>query len=310
MIFLVSAEFNNQTWSEFLNSRGQALKGRVQVILPHELATQRRLQVGTYIFTDPDLWTPWQREVLGQVWQTLAEHAGSRLLNNPIAHLGRLEFQRSLVAEGINNFRTFTASALPSNLRFPVFLRFADDHKGARSPLLEDWEQLEEGLLRAALGGADHEKLLITEFSETVGEDGLYRKYGVYRIGKHIIPRLINFDRSWVVKSPNVVTQQTLKEEMDFLQFFSDHRTISHMFDLGGLEFGRVDYSFENGQMRVWEINPNPVILLPPNKYKAGQQPALDMFFETFLTVLAELNVESKEFVELNLSSGVAFSNQ
>lgn len=306
MIYLVASEINSQTWSTFLSTDGARLQSEVRVILPHEFATMSRLPVGTYFFLDPDLWTPWQLELLTQVWSTLESHGGCRLFNDPRRFNSRVELQRLLVERGTNPFRTFRASSIPDDLEFPVFLRYEDDHKGSRSPLLNDWAELEEGLTLAGLSGADKHKLLVCEFCETVGPDRLYRKFGVFRVGDAIIPRLINFDRSWIVKSPAVVTEETVAEERRFIENFHQEQEIREIFDLAGVDFGRVDYTFDaDGRMRAWEVNPNPLMLHPSHAYKPMQRPILRLFLDRLLEVLDTVNISSRETIPLSLRSGV-----
>ena len=40
---------------------------------------------------------------------------------------------------------------------------------------------------------------------------------------------------------------------------------IRKIFEIARIDYGRIDYSLKNGQIRVWEINTNPVIAAPKN---------------------------------------------
>ena len=44
--------------------------------------------------------------------------------------------------------------------------------------------------------------------------------------------------------------------------------------------YGRIDYGLLDGRLQVWEINTNPGVMLPPDKYKREQLPNLEIFAE------------------------------
>jgi len=143
--------------------------------------------------------------------------------------------------------------------RWPVFLRGANDHDGARTPLLHDAEAWEAALDR--LGGPDG--LLAVEFLETRGADGLYRKYSAFRIGDAIVPRHVFFGREWELKHAGHVDGATVEEELAYVRTNPHERALREVFDLARVEYGRIDYAMRGDRPQVWEINTNPMIMGP-----------------------------------------------
>ncbi len=164
--------------------------------------------------------------------------------------------------------------------------------------------QLDEALAMAALGGASKGALLVCEFCDTRGPDQLYRKYGVYRIGDELVYRLINFDLSWIVKSPSHVTSATLAEEANFVQTRPFHDEIWSAFETARIDFGGIDFSLQDGRMRGWEINTNPGLLHAPTKYRPGHWPNLNSSLSASAVAIEKLLVHSSESIPLKLTSG------
>lgn len=267
LIYLITHEDNAWTWNDFLESFGRELVGRVWPVCPNDLIGARQLPVGTYLFTDHEVMTIAQRDVLAQVWDQLERDGRSRLLNHPRRVVGRYELLKLLHAKEINNFRAFHLDELPSDLRFPVFLRVENDHRGSRSPLLNDWQELDAWLVRGVLGCPPGANLIVIEFCDTVCPDGYYRKYGSFIVGGRVLPPMLDINEHWVVKRSEQVIPPTAQEEWDYLLTSPFEKEISGIFEMAGCDFGRIDFAFEDGQMRVWEINSNARLCMPPSEY-------------------------------------------
>lgn len=208
-----------------------------------------------------------QRELLAQVWDQLERDGRSRLLNNPRRVIGRYDLLKLMYAKGINNFRAFRIDELPSDLRFPVFLRVENDHRGSRSELIHDWRELDAWLVRGALGCPPGANLIVVEFCDTVCPDGNYRKYGSFRVGGRVLAPMLDINVHWMVKRGYQVIPPTAQKEWDHLLTNPFEEATSEIFEMAGYDFGRIDFAFQGGQMRVWEINSNARLCTPPSEY-------------------------------------------
>ena len=219
---------------------------------------------GVFIFSDLERLRDDEYERADELARRI-ESAGARVLNKPSGARRRYSLLRSLHDAGKNPFNVYRSTDVDENVRFPVFVRRERAHNGAISPLLNNREELNRALaqLRASLPVADD--LLVVEYVHTAGSaDGLFRKYSVMRIDQTLIARHILFSRDWIDKDADVVTDETLIEENQFLADFPHARQIREIFEFAGINYGRIDYSVLDGKIVTWEINTNPRILQSP----------------------------------------------
>ena len=76
-----------------------------------------------------------------------------------------------------------------------------------------------------------------------------------------ILPRHLFFSRHWVVKDWSVLDDALLREEQQYLATNPHERQLREIFAAARIEYGRIDYSLRDGEMQVWEINTNPIII-------------------------------------------------
>jgi len=306
MIFHLAREDNAWPPSEFLRGWGAEVAPIFRTGRFHELGEQTELPSGTYLFSDIEMSTPLQIEMLSQVWTQLEAHGGSRLLNDPLKVKARYALLRTLYDEGINCFRSFHMDELPADLHFPVFVRVENDHQGSRTPLLEDWAQLDRWLIKAALGGAEPPKLLVTEFFDTRGADGLYRKFGAFKVGDRIIARLVHFGKEWMVKSPDLIFPEGVEEERRYMEDNPYEDQIRRAFELARVDYGRMDFAVKDGRIAVWEINTNPIITHPKDRYQPAHLPAQERFAQRMVDALKAIDTPGPiARVPVRLSLGV-----
>ena len=226
----------------------------------HDLARRESIPSGAYIFCDRERMSEVQRSLAIKIWDQLTVGGDSvRLLNNPRIQLSRFELLRALYEKGINEFRAFRADALPGDLRWPVFVRLEQDHSGPKSDLIRESGSLWRAIAECVLGGAKLHEVLVVEYVDAVSPDGAYRKYGAYRVGNRIFGQHLLLGTEWSVKSEKrLKSTQALQENRDyFLQ--NPHRDLlMPYFEIAGIDYGRIDYSFIEGRIQIWEINDNP----------------------------------------------------
>jgi len=221
-----------------------------------------RMAGGPQIFAALDQLTAVQRELVGTLWDAHAAAAPQvPRLNDPRRVLLRFELLQRLWQEGLNTFRVYGVDQADEVTRFPVFVRHRHRHNGPATRLVDTHDELRRVLTALRIRGrrlADH---MIVEFCDVSGSDRLYRKYAAFKIGAHIIPSHAFVARKWNVKSQSTEpTEATVHEGIQYQRENPHADWLRRVFDLAGIDYGRVDYGVANGVPQVWEINLNATI--------------------------------------------------
>ena len=236
---------------------------------------------GTYIFSDLERLTSAQSELMADVRDQLAAAGdGMRLLNHPTRSLRRFALLRELSEAGGNGFRAYRASEPLDGVRFPVFLRRADEHEGNVTGLLRDHREVDQAIVRALLSGVELDQVLIVEFCDTSQGSRRFRKYSAFRVGDRIIPRHLIFSEKWMLKLPDILDPAAIAEERGYLESNPHERELREIFDLAHIEYGRIDYGLLDDRLQVWEINTNPIVMLARDRYQRQHLPAQEFFAE------------------------------
>ncbi len=296
MIHFVVTEKGSFSIRGYLTEDGLALAGRMRVVSYKELAHMRRLPLGTWVFTEPDQLDAPRRELATLVAERLtAQGAGVRILNDPRQVRLRAELLGAAHAVGVNEHRAWPATDVPlESLRYPVFVRFADQHIGNLTPLLHSPPSLAEALATLGADGKPRDELLVVEFADTKDEHGIYRKYSAYNVGGRIIAKALEQSRDWMVKWDNrVFDRQRADEELAYCETNPHEEWIREMFLLARIDYGRIDYGVLRGKPQLWEINTNPTIGRGPNRNKVRRPEVVEYkkmiasaratFYETFV---------------------------
>ena len=274
MNYLVNRQFADSVEGYLESPWPGEMAGRIHVVAYQDASALRELPAGTTLLSDHERFTPAQRELARRVWRALGE-AGVPRLNDPDRVLRRAPLLDALHRAGINAFRAVPATEPLEGLRYPVFVREANEHTGTLTRLLGSRRELGRSLaLLTRFGGLRPEDLLVVEFCDTrVGGTGPFPKYAVFRVGDRLIPRYLEFGEHWVVKSDSrSVTQELVERELDFMRRNPHEETLRRVFDLAGIDYGRADYGVLDGRVQVWEINTNPRIG-PRSRARGGPSP-------------------------------------
>lgn len=230
------------------------------------LLRARSLPGGTWIFLDIERLSDAERRRVSLIACRL-EDAGLPVLNHPLRAAGRYALQRRLYAAGINDFETLRVEERRMPQRWPVFVRFENDHHSPDARLLDGPEQLQAVLDEYRARGVPESSLLIVEYRGAPGEDGLWRKYSAYRVGEYIIHHHMVRQDSWVAKYGNPAAVRgdehwrALRiEERDFVHADGDPLGLKAAFEAGGIDYGRADFGIVDGQVKLYEINTNPTL--------------------------------------------------
>ncbi len=254
-----------------------------------QLFLMRQFPRGTYVFADHERLTARDLDRLAKLCSQLENARGFQLLNHPARTLGRLPLLKRLRQTGINQFDAYRLSDHPQPKHFPVFIRGEDDHKGPLSTLIHTQQQLDHAYRTwDQRWGRTHRKLVV-EHCDIGDENGVYRKYAAFRIGNRILPRHLFFSRHWCVKSWELLDEDLLAEERQYIDDFPHHDQLLQIFELAGVDFGRIDYGVKEGMLQVWEINTNPML---PVDYGGGgeaRQSLHDAFNQRFIDAMRAL---------------------
>jgi len=291
MIAFVTTRAGRHTIDDYLAGIAVNLRRLVTVWTYEDLARRFAAQTlpnATIVFTDIERLTATEAERAAHICDALAATPERwRTLNHPRRTLRRLPLLERLYAEGVNDFRAWPATReQPDDVQFPVFLRIADDHAGARSDLLHD-----RSSLSAAVRDLDA-RWIACEYRPHVGE-GAFIKYGAFILRGQIHPRHVMFSPHWIVKSNELTTSRTMHASWVYLNTNPHADTLAHIARLAYVDYGRIDYvALPNGRVRVWEINTNPHLCSLVTLADRPRRVLHDAWHQRFAQALRALDLE------------------
>ena len=299
---------NAWTVRAFLDTWGRAVAERFRVVHYEDLGSLEEVSPGVCIFTDLDRLTPRDVERASELRSQLIQSGRVRPLNDPARSLRRLELLSLLHRQGINHFRVHRVTDLREPLRFPLFLRYEDEHWGPMSPLLHTQRELDRALACACVLHRRPRHLIAVEYCDTRADDGIHRKYSAFLIDGRVVPRDLIFDRAWLQKDIALVTPETIAEERLYLDTNPHNAQLLAVAELAGIDYGRMDYGFVGGELQVWEINTNPVISKSPHEYRADHVDNQARFAAAMVEALERLAqpVTTDEPVRVRVGGGDA----
>ncbi len=253
------APAGERLFHNYLDVRGRSIADRFEIVAYENLP--RRFRGGTYVFSALEQLSAPMERLVEHLHAQLSACEGVRLLNHPGRTLRRYELLTELWRLQRNTHRAVRATEDLSDLRYPVFLRGERTHDGALSPLLHDAREVEAWIGRLVVVGRQLEELLVMEFCDTADANGIYRKYAAFIIGDQILPRSLDHGHDWMLKRQGTAySHATLAEEFDYVRNNPHERELREIFAIAGVDYGRIDYSVQDGQVRTWEINLHPTI--------------------------------------------------
>lgn len=226
------------------------------------LLSARRLPRGTYIFSDFDRLSTWQRELAARVYRVL-EAGGCKVLNDPARWLSRVALLKVLKRAGINDFSVWEGWEADQVDRFPVFVRTAAAHRGVLTGLLPDRAALQAALAELVGRGYPVSDLMVVEYCAEPVRPGLFRKHSFYRMGDRYVGSTSVHDPDWVAKQGQmgVADQALYDEEYRDVVETPYVAALAPAFELAQVDYGRIDFGFVGGRPQVYEINTNPSMI-------------------------------------------------
>jgi hypothetical protein len=256
------------TIDAYLATRGEAIAHRFSVRTYEELQASTRIAPGGQIMGALDQLTAPGRELAAEMWDRVREAApGWALLNDPRRVLLRLPLLTAMADTGLNDFRAWPAHGDLSQVRYPVFVREANRHTGSHTGLLESPRALRGALRALRFRGLRLSDLLVVEYLHTADEQGRFRKYAAYRVGSVLVRTHLMVGHCWLMKSDGDESDLDAVREMSaYLESDLHEDWLWRVFELAGIDFGRLDYGVLDGRPQLWEINMNPTMCRRPGK--------------------------------------------
>lgn len=295
MIVYLALAHACDTITELLPNYLKPMRGRIIVLTYQRLAHMAELPAATYVFTDFERMNWDQLDLAQQVYEWVRnQRPDLRLVNEPRRAVPRFDFLRALEREGLNRHRVYRAHEIDDSVRYPVFVRMDNDHFGPRTSLLQNRTELEEAILIAVAGGVALTHLMIVEYLDAHGRDGLFRAAGAAKFGGAAGPRHLIFSENWTVKAPDFSrgdrwTEAMVAEEAAFLESVLPP-SVERAYELAGLEYGRMDYFPADGFLNVWEINSNPNLIPNPSRVMPERSANQQIIVDRVLAGLEQLD--------------------
>lgn len=292
MIVFVSTEQHRYTNRDLVKERDTVVTSATY----EDLFTFKLLPRAAYVFTDLDRLSAEQLEQASKSFRMLRRN-GMPAYNDPARFLSRYGVLRRLHHEGINEFNAYRVDSIEQPRRWPVFIRADGDHKRPLSDLLHSQKELDQAIEMALADGAPLSTLLIIEYAAEEVRPGLYRKLSVFRIGERMVGFTCVHDNQWLVKygKPGIAPTELYEEEYRLVRDNPYGDEMRRVFELVGLEYGRVDFGLVGGRPQVYEINSNPDVKLNPksNGIELRDQ-SNAVFKQNYLAAVAALDFEPK----------------
>jgi hypothetical protein len=270
-------------------------------IVPYEAFVaneERALQEGTYVFTFRNHFSALHVELINRI-ASRAESQGlaARILNRPLRFKRRYEQLRLLHDAGVNRHNAYYLAERAEPRTWPVFLRSEATHW--TTGLIRDPGELAG--VRAAMEAKGiwmGDKMMV-EFNDLKGPDGLYRKYGAYRVGERIVPRHVYIGPRWKQRLNRDVLvgmmgrEDLIDEELRYVRDNPHAERVMEIFRLLGVDYGRIDYGMDGDRLQVWEVNTNAMVVAHVNVADNMRRPALELFSWNFHDALAAVDALS-----------------
>jgi hypothetical protein len=278
----------------YLRGLGASIAPRLRSITYKELRSWDTFPSATYLFTEVAGLNESQMALATRVWDRLSQGPTPvRLLNDPRRVLGRYELLRVLHDRGLNSHRAYRLREA-HRARFPVFLRRERRHYGVTRLLWSRSELARAVLWATRRKGWPRDDLLVVEFVDTAGADGLYNKYGAFYVCGRVLPRHLVFRPGWMVKAepPPPPVPQHVDLWREYLEANPHESWIREAFEAAHIDYGRIDYSMHGDRPTVWEINTNPMPIAPEPPTPPHLEPLVRRFAEAFDEALEAIDIE------------------
>lgn len=229
-----------------------------------QLLRAERVPAATYVFTDFDRLSVSELQAAATVRKQLVAR-GLSVINDPCHFTPRASLIRRLKREGIIHFDCHLPVAGEWPERFPVFLRTLAGHRGTLSDLLHDAASCRTAWYQALDKGYVAADLAFVEFAAQPTATGTYQKHAAFRLGDRIVRANTVNERKWMAKHGELglASAAQYRQELEEVHHFPLAQRVMQVFEIAGIEYGRVDYGITDQGPQFYEINTNPYLTLP-----------------------------------------------
>lgn len=254
---------HSYTMGVFLADYPNTVADAVRIVPYDLLASTGSFTPGAFIFTDFDRLDAMDLARAQRLYEAIGEqNPALPRLNNPRSVLPRFELLRALYEAGLNGFNAYRVPERHRIERFPVFVRWGSDHRLPLTRLITNANLLEQALARLEPEVRTDPDLMIVEFGNAPGPDGTFRKYSAYRVGDYIYGQHCFTSKRWFIKFTGLEWGDAEREFNSKYVAENPHADgLRAYFDIAGVQYGRADYCVVNGQIQMFEINTNPLII-------------------------------------------------
>jgi hypothetical protein len=184
-----------------------------------------------------------------------------------------------------------------------VFLRYENDHTGATTGLLQNQAELDRAIVRAKIRRHDLRGLIIVEYIDTRGGNAQYMKYGAFKVGDVIVARHAHTGTDWVLKyRESFKDAQSVEAEFVHVRENPHAALLRALFEIGGVGYGRIDYSMIGDSVVTWEINTNPTIMSDLRDTDPASYPRQALFVSRFKAAFDALESECLDLAVVSLN--------
>lgn len=282
MIVFLTTQIHTDTVASLVDgSYGAALPELKS--LPYEaVLLADTLPRATYVFSDIERLSLWEKILAAELHRKL-QNDGCRCLNDPAQVMTRYSLLRALHHAGINPFRVWRLddailagmleadpptrsrwrrAPAPRPPNFPVFLRTDADHDRPLTDPLPTRASLADAVARLGDQGVPLSGVMIIEYCSEPLADGVWGKFGTFRIGDMISVDHAVIERNWCVRTGTVgiATAEMFEWEHRAVATNAYAAALKPAFAVGGIEYGRADHATVGGRQVIYEINTNPFV--------------------------------------------------
>jgi tetratricopeptide (TPR) repeat protein len=277
---------------------------KIELIAYDAVIRERHLPRATFVFTDLDRLGAPELVSAGRLYRRLAAN-GCQVLNDPTRVLTRVPLLRRLYENGINPFNVYYIDEADKVEKFPVFVRVADDHGGPLTNLISDRETLGCALEALVEIGYPPATLVIVEYAAEPTRSGIFRKLSVLRVADRYLPHVCVHDVNWIIKAgrSGVATRELYDEELEILRTNPFAEPMKTAFEIAGIDYGRVDFSFVDGRPCIYEINTNPTIGGPSPHPFPQRVESMKLWWESLLSALHAIDTPEETPSRVDVSS-------
>ena len=259
---------------------------------------------GTYVFTDIERIPPKKLPTLSALYKVVnVDVTNARALNDPTRVYCRFELLARLYAEGLNAFNVYRADDIVRPTRYPVFIRWENDHGKPLSDLIQDEQELSDTLVMLQQNGYPRRGLIITEYCAREIAPGIFRKYSAFRVGDRVFAYLEVIEDNWNVKygTKGLATDEMQLAEQEFIIDNPHEKKLRRVFDLANIEYGRADYSLVDGRIQIYEINTNPHIAFHQNFTSEIRKQTCELAKANLFSAFANIELEANDGTRINI---------